>query len=132
MNRPARGRSSFILQEHDMVTSGYTDTRLLINGEWCDTASGKTLDVINPATGKAIGKVAHAGIADLDRALAAAQRGFEAWRKIPANERATTMRKAAALVRERASDIARLMVHEQGKPFAEARVEMLSAADIIE
>ncbi|MFM0632574.1 NAD-dependent succinate-semialdehyde dehydrogenase, partial [Paraburkholderia xenovorans] len=53
-----------------MATSNYTDTRLLINGEWCDAASGKTLDVINPATGKAIGKVAHAGIADLDRALA--------------------------------------------------------------
>ncbi|MGF7000696.1 aldehyde dehydrogenase family protein, partial [Paraburkholderia sp. GAS32] len=115
-----------------MAISSYTDTRLLINGEWCDAASGKTLDVINPATGKAIGKVAHAGIADLDRALAAAQRGFEAWRKIPANERATTMRKAAALVRERASDIARLMTQEQGKPFAEARVEVLSAADIIE
>jgi succinate-semialdehyde dehydrogenase/glutarate-semialdehyde dehydrogenase len=115
-----------------MATSSYTDTRLLINNEWCDAASGKTLDVINPATGKPIGKVAHAGIADLDRALAAAQKGFEAWRKIPANERATTMRKAAALVRERASDIARLMTQEQGKPFAEARVEMLSAADIIE
>src|ERR1700712_5714344 len=115
-----------------MATSSYTDTRLLINGEWCDAASGKTLDVINPATGQAIGKVAHAGIADLDRALAAAQRGFEAWRKIPANERAATMRKAAALVRERASDIGRLMTQEQGKPFAEARVEVLAAADIIE
>jgi succinate-semialdehyde dehydrogenase / glutarate-semialdehyde dehydrogenase len=115
-----------------MATSSYTDTRLLINNEWCDAASGKTLDVINPATGKPIGKVAHAGIADLDRALAAAQKGFEAWRKVPANERATIMRKAAALVRERASDIARLMTQEQGKPFAEARVEMLSAADIIE
>ncbi len=44
---------------------------------------------INPATGKPIGHVAHAGIADLDRALAAAQRGFEAWRNIPANERAS-------------------------------------------
>ncbi|MFP3186452.1 MAG: NAD-dependent succinate-semialdehyde dehydrogenase [Paraburkholderia sp.] len=115
-----------------MATSSYTDTRLLINNEWCDAASGKTLEVLNPATGKPIGKVAHAGIADLDRALAAAQKGFEAWRKIPAAERATTMRKAAALVRERASDIARLMTQEQGKPFAEARVEMLSAADIIE
>jgi succinate-semialdehyde dehydrogenase/glutarate-semialdehyde dehydrogenase len=115
-----------------MAISSYTDTRLLINGEWCDAASGKTLDVINPATGQAIGKVAHAGIADLDRALEAAQRGFEAWRKIPANERATTMRKAAALVRERASDIGRLMTQEQGKPFAEARVEVLAAADIIE
>jgi succinate-semialdehyde dehydrogenase/glutarate-semialdehyde dehydrogenase len=115
-----------------MATSSYTDTRLLINNEWCDAASGKTLDVVNPATGKPIGKVAHAGIADLDRALAAAQKGFEAWRKIPANERAATMRKAAGFVRERASDIARLMTQEQGKPFPEARVEVMAAADIIE
>jgi succinate-semialdehyde dehydrogenase/glutarate-semialdehyde dehydrogenase len=115
-----------------MATSSYTDTRLLINGEWCDAASGKTLDVVNPATGKPIGKVAHAGKADLDRALEAAQKGFEAWRKVPANERATTMRKAAGFVRERADSIARLMTQEQGKPFAEARVEVLSAADIIE
>ena len=115
-----------------MTLTPYTDTRLLINGQWCDAASGKTLNVVNPATGKTIGKVAHADIADLDRALAAAQQGFEAWRKVPANERATTMRKAAALVRERAPDIARLLTQEQGKPFAEARVEVLSAADIIE
>ncbi|WP_118182779.1 NAD-dependent succinate-semialdehyde dehydrogenase [Paraburkholderia phosphatilytica] len=115
-----------------MTTSSYTDTRLLINGEWCDAESGKTLDVINPATGKPIGKVAHAGIADLDRALAAAQRGFETWRKVPSNERAATMRKAAALLRERADHTARLMTMEQGKPFAEARIEVLSACDIIE
>ena len=67
-----------------MNTSTYSDTRLLIANEWCDAASGKTIDVVNPATGKVIGKVAHAGIADLDRALTAAQSGFEAWRKIPA------------------------------------------------
>ena len=115
-----------------MNTSSYTDTRLLIAGQWCDAASGKTLDVINPATGQPIGKVSHAGIADLDRALAAARRGFEDWRKVPANERAATMRKAAALVRERAADIGRLLTQEQGKPFAEARGEVLAAADIIE
>ena len=115
-----------------MTTTSYTDTRLLINNEWCDAASGKTIDVINPATGKPIGKVAHAGIPDLDRALAAAQKGFDSWKKIPANERAVTMRKAAALLRERAADIGRLMTQEQGKPFAEARGEVLAAADIIE
>ncbi len=112
--------------------TSYSDTRLLIANEWCDAASGKTIDVVNPATGKVIGKVAHAGIADLDRALAAAQSGFEAWRKIPANERAVTMRKAASLVRERAADIARLLTQEQGKPFVEARGEVLAAADILE
>ncbi|NDZ12724.1 NAD-dependent succinate-semialdehyde dehydrogenase [Variovorax sp. WS11] len=115
-----------------MTTNTYPDTRLLIANEWSDALSGKTIDVVNPATGKAIGKVAHAGIPDLDRALAAAQRGFEAWRKVPAIERATTMRRAAALVRERAADIARMLTLEQGKPFAEARVEVLAGADIIE
>jgi len=115
-----------------MTTPSYPDTRLLIDGEWCDAASGKTQDVINPATGQPIGKVAFAATADLDRALDAAQRGFEAWRRVPANERATTMRRAAGLLRERAADIARILTLEQGKPFAEARGEVLAGADIIE
>jgi succinate-semialdehyde dehydrogenase / glutarate-semialdehyde dehydrogenase len=115
-----------------MDTATYTDTLLLIDGEWCASASGKTIDVVNPATGHAIGKVAHAGIADLERAVAAAQRGFEAWRKVPAYDRAAMMRKAAALLRERADSIARLMTQEQGKPFAEARIEVMSGADIID
>src|SRR5689334_13120073 len=95
------------------ATASYPDTRLLINNEWCDAASGKTLDVYNPATGKVIGKVAHAGIPDLDRALAAAQKGFETWRKTPAHERAAIMRKAAGLLRERAADIGRILTQEQ-------------------
>ncbi|HSI60098.1 MAG TPA: NAD-dependent succinate-semialdehyde dehydrogenase [Ideonella sp.] len=110
----------------------YPDTRLLIDNQWVDAASGKKLDVLNPATGLAIGKVAHAGTVDLDRALAAAQRGFESWRNVPAHERAGLMRKAAGLLRERADSIARLLTQEQGKPLAEARVEVLAAVDIIE
>ena len=114
------------------MTDTYTDTRLLIDNQWVDAQSGKTLDVLNPATGVVIGKVAHAGTVDLDRALAAAQRGFEAWRKVSAHERAAVMRRAAALVRERADAIARLLTQEQGKPLAEARVEVLAGADIVE
>ncbi len=114
------------------MTTSYSDTRLLIDGEWCDAASRKTLDVMNPATGERIGRVAHAGIADLDRALASAQRGFDKWKNTPANERAATMRKAAGLLRERADSIARLLTQEQGKPLAEARVEVMAGADIIE
>ncbi len=110
----------------------YPDTLLLIDNEWVAAASGKTLPVLNPATGAPIGQVAHAGTADLDRALAAAQRGFEAWRKLSAHERAGVMRKAAGLLRERADAIARLLTQEQGKPFVEARGEVLAGADIIE
>ena len=54
----------------------YRDTQLFIDGQWCDAASGKTLAVLNPATGQEIGRVAHAGIADLDRALEATQASF--------------------------------------------------------
>ena len=72
----------------------YPDTRLLIDGQWQDAADGRTLAVVNPATGAEIGRVAHAGIADLDRALAAAQKGFALWRDVPASERQKTMRRA--------------------------------------
>ncbi|MCI5069056.1 aldehyde dehydrogenase family protein, partial [Acidovorax sp.] len=110
----------------------YPNTQLFIAGQWQDAAEGKTIAVFNPSTGKEIGRVAHASRADLDLALAAAQKGFEAWRDMPAAERAKTMRRAAALMRERAEAIAAIMVQEQGKPLAEAKVETMASADIIE
>ncbi|RZL57853.1 MAG: NAD-dependent succinate-semialdehyde dehydrogenase [Variovorax sp.] len=110
----------------------YPDTRLFIAGQWRDAADGRTLAVFNPSTGAEIGKVAHAGTADLDLALAAAQQGFEAWRDVPAFERAKTMRRAAALMRERVDAIAGMLTQEQGKPLAEAKVETLFSADIID
>mgnify|MGYP000296463870 CR=1 FL=1 len=110
----------------------YPNTQLLIDGQWQDAADGRTLHVCNPATGAEIGRVAHAGIADLDRALAAAQKGFEAWRDVPAIERGRIMRRAAGLMRERADGIAAALTQENGKPLAEAKIETMAAADIIE
>src|SRR6059058_6658153 len=110
----------------------YPNTQLFINGEWQDAQDGKTLAVFNPATGKEIGRVAHAGTADLDRALAAAQKGFETWRDMPAIERNKIMRKAAAFMRERAAEIGAVLTQEQGKPLVEAKGEAMAAADIIE
>lgn len=110
----------------------YPNTQLFINGQWQDAAEGRSLAVFNPATGKEIGRVAQAGKADLDRALEAAQKGFETWRDMPAADRAKIMRKAAGLIRERAAEIAPLLTQEQGKPLAEAKGETLAAADLIE
>jgi len=110
----------------------YPNTQLFINGQWCDAAAGESLAVFNPATGKEIGRVAHARIPDLDRALQAAQKGFETWRDILPLERNKIMRKAASLMRERASDIAAMLTQEQGKPLMEAKGEAMAAADIIE
>ena len=110
----------------------YSDVQLLIDGAWAPAAAGRTLPVVNPATGEPIGTVAHAEIPDLDRALAAAQKGFEVWRNISAYERSKVMRKAAALVRERIEAIAPVMVMEQGKTLVEARGETSLAPEIIE
>ena len=96
----------------------YQDTALLIDGIWGPAAAGRFLTVLNPATGEPAGKVAHAERADLDRALAAAERGFQVWKKVNAFDRSKVMRKAANLLRERADMIAGLMTIEQGKPTA--------------
>jgi succinate-semialdehyde dehydrogenase/glutarate-semialdehyde dehydrogenase len=105
---------------------------LHIDGEWKSAASGKTLPIVNPASETVLGRLAHAETADLDEALAAAESGFKIWSRTPAFERYKLMRAAAALVRERADTIARIMTTEQGKPLAEAKGETLSAADLID
>ena len=110
----------------------YADTQLLIDGAWGPAQSGKTLPVLNPATGEQIGTVAHAERADLDRALASAAKGFAVWKRTSAVERSKIMRKAADLMRERVDHIATLMVMEQGKPFAEAKGETMLAPENIE
>lgn len=112
--------------------SSYPDTLLLIDNEWREAKGNKRIDVLNPANGKTIGQVAYASREDLDDALAAAQRGFETWRDMSAHERCSIMRKAAALVRERASDIASLLTQEQGKPLGEARIEVMAGAEILD
>jgi succinate-semialdehyde dehydrogenase / glutarate-semialdehyde dehydrogenase len=110
----------------------YSDVQLFIDGQWRDASDRNTLPIENPATGTVIGQLACATIADLDEALAASARGFAVWRKVSAHERAQVLRRAGALMRERVGDIAPLMTQEQGKPLAEARGEIMSAADIMD
>ena len=110
----------------------YPNVQLHINGEWRGARSGKTIPVLNPATEEVIGQVAHAGREDLDEALAAAEKGFQTWKKVSAFDRAKLMRKAADIFRSRADEIARLLTMEQGKPLPEAKIEVLAGADIID
>lgn len=110
----------------------YPDTQLLINGEWRNAQGGRTIDVLNPATGEVIGKVAHAEKVDLDAALDAAAKGFKIWSASSPFDRSKLMRRAAELLRERADAIAPILTFEQGKPLAEAKGEILAGADIIE
>jgi len=110
----------------------YVSPALLIDGEWIEASARSTQPVVNPATGRAVGVVPHATAADLDRALAAAERAFATWRHVNPRERGRILKKAADLMRERQEDIARLATLEMGKPLAEARLETHFASEEME
>lgn len=105
---------------------------MFIDGVWVPASSGETIEVTNPATDEVIGTIPRATKADLERAVVAAQKGFEVWSTTSAFERYKLMRKAADLLRERVDKTAQLMTIEQGKPVAQAKAETLAAADIID
>lgn len=108
----------------------YIETiKLFIDGEWCAASDGAGNPVINPATGEKIGMVASATPSDLDRALAAATKGFERWKGETAIARWKILSKAADLIEERKDEIANLLTQENGKPTAEAKGEIQFCAD---
>jgi len=110
----------------------YPQLQLYIDGAWLNGEGRKGEDVINPASEKPLAHLPHASAADLDHALQAAKKGFATWRATSAYDRAKVMRKAADLMRERHDTIAKTLVQEQGKVYAEARMEVLTSADIID
>jgi succinate-semialdehyde dehydrogenase/glutarate-semialdehyde dehydrogenase len=102
---------------------------MYIDGRWVGASDGKTTDIIDPATEEAVDTVPVATAGDLDRALAAAQRGFALWREVDAWKRSAIIRRIAEIVRERAEVIADLLTEEEGKPTPEAVGEVRAAAD---
>ncbi len=110
--------------------STYPDLHLYIDGEWRKTA--RDLSVLNPATEQEIGRLPHAEKSDLDDALAAADRGFEIWRRTAPVERANVLFRAAALMRERQEDIATAITAEHGKPLTQARHEVVRGCEFFE
>jgi succinate-semialdehyde dehydrogenase/glutarate-semialdehyde dehydrogenase len=110
----------------------YQNVLMYIDGVWMPSATGETLDVVNPVDDEVIGTIPRATRDDLDRALNAAEKGFRLWKSTSAFERSKLMRRAGELLRERSDSIARLMTLEQGKPIPQAKAETLAAADIID
>src|SRR4051812_17634698 len=111
----------------------YGELGLFIDGAWKKNGGGnKGEDVINPATEKPLAHLPHASSSDLDEALESAKQGFALWRATSAYDRCKIMHKAADLMRERHDAISKIMVLEQGKPYAEARGEVIVSADIID
>jgi succinate-semialdehyde dehydrogenase/glutarate-semialdehyde dehydrogenase len=108
----------------------YPEVRLFIGGEWRRTA--ESAPIFNPATEQEIGRVPLASTEDLDAALAAAKEGFNVWSAMSVDKRSPILRKAAALMRERAARIGAVMSLEQGKPESEGAAELVRCASLVE
>ncbi|HTR00160.1 MAG TPA: NAD-dependent succinate-semialdehyde dehydrogenase [Candidatus Acidoferrum sp.] len=110
----------------------YPELQLFIDGEWISKGSRKSEPVLNPATGEVLGHLPHATTADLDRALAAAEKGFKTWSSLMPEKRGEILRKAAELLKERGEQITRVASMESGKVIAQSRIELHMATEVLE
>ncbi|VVE02786.1 succinate-semialdehyde dehydrogenase [Pandoraea capi] len=103
-----------------------------VDGQWIAADSGKTFDVLDPATGEVLAKVPELGAEETTRAVAAAEAAQKPWAARTGKERANVLRRWFDLMIANTEDLAYLMTREQGKPLSEARGEIAYAASFIE
>ena len=127
-----RIHGSIIVPRVTVVEPALLRRQAYVDGEWVDADSGQTFPVLNPATGETIANVPRMGAAETRRAFAAAERALPEWKHRPAKERAKVLRRLSDLMLQYEDDLARLMVTEQGKPLAEAKLEIAYAASFYE
>lgn len=112
-------------------TSHFMREANLIGGKWVQADSGETIDVINPATGLKLGTVPKSGKAETIRAIEAAQKAFESFRKTTAVERSKMLRALHDALMDNQQPLAELLTMEQGKSLAESKGEIASSAAYI-
>ena len=105
-------------------------TDALVNGQWVKGSS--RFDVNDPATGAKLADVANLGAQDAETAIAAANAALPAWRGKTSKERSILLRKWYDLLMANVEDLGRIMTAEQGKPFAEAKGEVMYGASFVE
>lgn len=114
------------------MNTPYDQLYLFIGGQWLGAQGRATAAVINPATGREIGRVPLATADDLDHALEVTRLSFEQWRQTVPDQRAKILKRAADLILERAPHIAAQMTLEEGKPLSESLDEVVRAAEYFE
>ena len=103
-------------------TKAIQRTRLLIHGEWVDSADGAEFDVYNPSTAEVFTSVSEAGPTDVDRAVESSRKAFDGpWSKMTPLDRSAALWRLGDLLLENAEEIARIETLDQGKPYLFAR-----------
>lgn len=120
------------LTRHVPFSSPFLRDAGYINGSWTAGGATKTFDVLNPATGEVLASLPDMGAAETREAIDAAYAAQPAWAARPAKERAGILRKWHDLMVAHADELAAILTAEMGKPFPEARGEILYAAAYVE
>jgi len=103
-----------------------------VGGKWISASDNKTIDVTNPATGEVIGTIPSLGTAEVRDAIKAANKALPAWKAKSAKERSQLIRRWYDLCMEHQDDLGMLLTLEQGKPFKEARGEIVYGSSFLE
>src|SRR3954464_9582286 len=106
-----------------------TRYKAFIGGEWADSVSGETMEVVNPATGEVIAEVPRCNADDVDRAVEAAKQALPEWLDRTPKDRSELLHKLADVLDENAEELAQLESINVGKPLMASRDEMPFSAD---
>ncbi len=118
-------------QGRPAATNRTKQARMLIDGAWVDSASGATLSVENPARRASIAFLPRGAKEDVDRAVAAADKAFRGWSKVPPRQRGRLLLRVAEVMEERVEEMARIIAEETGNALrTQARAEATLSADI--
>ncbi len=111
-------RFEFMVDKSRYISDRY---QLLIGGQWVDGTEGKTFQSYNPANGELLATCVEAGKEDVDRAVSAAWKAFESWKKVSVADRSRMLLKIADLIDENADKLAMVETLDNGKPIRESR-----------
>ena len=104
--------------------------KMLIENKWVESSDKTTMSIRNPGTGEEIDKVPKATFEDMERVVAAAQKGKEGMRKLTAYQRYEILTKIAEKIDERVAELGKLLAQENGKPITQTRAEVAVTANI--
>ncbi|MGM7648725.1 aldehyde dehydrogenase family protein [Nocardia sp. JW2] len=124
---------SLVVAVQEVVRSAFGSEvgHLLIDGEWVPAAAGSTFEVIDPGTEEVVGRVAEAGVADVDAAVAAARRAFdeERWLRLSSAQRGVVLWRVAELLEAKSEEMARLESLDVGMPVSQAKLMLAEAVN---
>ena len=121
--------SASIRHAEEAMSVSVTQYKNFVGGDWVDSASGETMEVLNPATGEAIAEVPRGTAEDVERAVAAAKKALPGWLEATPQDRATVLLELASVIDEHGEELAQLESLNVGKPIEVSRPEIPVCAD---